>query len=323
MDFILNERQLALQTSLRSLLAEGGAPGGGAAGSYDAGLMQSLGKAGYFGKRESGDELLEAAIITEEVSKADRLAPVGVQVFLGAPLLGLSSEQVLAIQLEGAHQPVRYGSHATTLIVVGEAEARAYRVDAGKAQVATSHYVYPFAYPMSELGQPVATWPATLVRRRWQLALAAEMIGGMETALQRIVGYLTDRKQFGKRIGSFQAIQHRLAELAVSVECARLLIREAAWHDDTGLAASVACYAATAARQVCLDAHQLSGARGFTIEFNLYRSTLRLQALSLEARGATQHGSFAANEHWASSMTQLIGCVAGDQSSQESAAAPL
>lgn len=321
MDFILNERQLALQSSLRALLAD--AAVGGKAGDCDRGLMHALQQAGHFGKRKAGGELLEAAIITEEVSKADRLAPVGLQVFLGSALFDTATPEPMAIQLEAARQPLRYAAQASILIVVGEVEARAYRHDPAQSEAVATDYVYPFAYPAADLGSPLGSWPAALVRRRWQLALAAEMIGGMETALQKIVAYLTDRKQFGKRIGSFQAIQHRLAELAVSVECSRLLIREAAWHDDSGLAASVACYAATAARQVCLDAHQLSGARGFTLEFNLYRSTLRLQALTLEARGATQHGAVAANELWAAPMTQLLGCGAGDQSTQESAAAPL
>ncbi|MDB5986505.1 MAG: hypothetical protein JWR16_1558 [Nevskia sp.] len=316
MDFTLNERQLQLRSLIRGILAQQERPDKAGAPVFDAALMAALRSKGLYRKRAPGDDLLDAAMITEEVSQANRLAPVGLQLFLCAALFDQIPQEPIAIQYEGSRVPLRYAASASTLVILGDVEANAYRVDPAKAELAPSNYVYPLAYPAPASGKPIGTWPVAVVRRRWQLALAAEIVGAMSAALAQVVSYLSDRKQFGKRIGSFQAVQHRLAELAVSVECARLLVHEAAWRDDDALAASAACYAATAARQVCLDAHQLSGARGFTLEFKLYLSTLRLQALSLEGRGATQHGACAANEHWSVAMTQLLGCEAGNQSIQ-------
>lgn len=272
---------------------------GPSAPEFDAGLWISLQESGYLGSSQKAHcTALEAVFLTEEVSRINGMIPVGVQSMITAPLLKDHCHDLLAVSRQSEKVPVRYAAYATLLAVVGDDVAKVYRVEPTKALPIQSNYVYPLALPASVMGDVVAILPADVVRRRWQIGIGAEIVGAMDGALAHLTGYLANREQFGKPLGSFQAIQHRVAELAVSLECARYLVRDAAWHDDSERAATAAAYAATAAHTLCLDAHQLSGARGFTLESGLYRWTLRLQMLSLEAGGVSEHARGAAGLRW-------------------------
>jgi alkylation response protein AidB-like acyl-CoA dehydrogenase len=319
MDFTLNERQLRVRDTLRSLLDQTAAPGG--TPQFDGALLKLLIDKGFCKAISGGEEVLEATIVAEEVSRRSRLVPIGVHALV-APLLAEFPADPVALQQEGAQGPVRFGAQAATLIVLGDERASVYRVDPCQAQPVKSNYGYPVACLVPGKAGPVGILPAALVRRRWQLAISAEIVGAMDAAMGKLVEYLTHRRQFGRRLGSFQAIQHRLSELAVSVESTRILLREAAWRDDGELAATTACYAVTAARQVCLEAHQLSGARGFTLEFGLHQATLRLQLLSLEAGGGSQHAAIVALERW-SPAPQLVGCGVVERNTAQPLKAPL
>lgn len=267
--------------------------------SYDAALLEQLTQEGYFRELASGGDLLEAVMLVEEVSRRDRLIPVGLHALLVPTLLGSGVKSPVAIARVDSDVPVRFAAMAKTLILVDGAQSRVYALDPPTAHPVRSNYVYPVASLPSLASSPVlATWDSDLVVRRWQLAVTAEMVGAMDSALKNLVGYMSRRRQFGRPLGAFQALQHRLAEIAITLESARVLLREAAWHDDGELAATAANYAAVAARQVCLEAHQLSGARGFTLEFGLYRATLRLQLLSLEGGGKAWHAEVAATRRW-------------------------
>ena len=104
--------------------------------------------------------------------------------------------------------------------------------------------------------------------RGWSLArLAAEAVGAMGAALKVTTDYQKQRRQFGRTIGSFQAVQHRMAECAVLIEGSRWLTYEAAWQGAPAEAAAVvAAQTLAAAGQVFIETHQLSGAIGFTHE---------------------------------------------------------
>src|SRR5439155_4428339 len=103
------------------------------------------------------------------------------------------------------------------------------------------------------------------LRSWWRVALAAELYGTMSAALEITVAYVKRRRQFGRAIGSFQALQHRLAMCTVLVEGTRWLAFGGASQDlPTESAAVAAAYAAEAANQICGEMHQQSGAMGFT-----------------------------------------------------------
>jgi alkylation response protein AidB-like acyl-CoA dehydrogenase len=108
-------------------------------------------------------------------------------------------------------------------------------------------------------------------------ATGALALGIAQAALDAAVGYARERKQFGQRIGDFQGIQFMLADMAMQVHAARLMIHHAARQVDGGFAgntyeASMAkCWAADAAMKVTTDAVQIFGGYGYTREFPVER----------------------------------------------------
>jgi alkylation response protein AidB-like acyl-CoA dehydrogenase len=121
----------------------------------------------------------------------------------------------------------------------------------------------------------------------------------MRAALDYTVDYLKQRRQFGRAIGSFQAVQHRLAGCAIAVEGSRWLAYEAAYKGAPAeLAATAAAYAMQAAGRVFAETHQLSGAIGFTREHDLHVWSMRLQALRLELGGVGGHRRAVATARW-------------------------
>ncbi|WNF28822.1 acyl-CoA dehydrogenase family protein [Streptomyces sp. C11-1] len=94
--------------------------------------------------------------------------------------------------------------------------------------------------------------------------LAAEAVGTAAGALERTVDYVKAREQFGRAVGSFQAVKHRLADLYVRVEAARSAALYAAWDPDAGPLALA--QALEAARITAGEAVQLHGGIGFTWE---------------------------------------------------------
>ena len=105
---------------------------------------------------------------------------------------------------------------------------------------------------------------------------ATMALGQASGALADVVGYVQERRQFGKPLADFQAVQLRLAEMQMKVEAARLLIWRAAANAEDGLPSvldsSVAkCFANTIAREVTGDAMQLMGAYGYSKDFPMER----------------------------------------------------
>ncbi|MFE5862671.1 acyl-CoA dehydrogenase family protein [Streptomyces virginiae] len=98
--------------------------------------------------------------------------------------------------------------------------------------------------------------------------LAAEAVGAAGQALDRTVEYVRQREQFGRAIGSFQAVKHRLADLYVRVQAARSAVYYAAWDPDQGglaLAQALETLRVTAG-----EAIQLHGGIGFTWEHDAH-----------------------------------------------------
>lgn len=99
-------------------------------------------------------------------------------------------------------------------------------------------------------------------------------VAGAAAALEYAVEYVQTRKQFGKPIVEFQAVQLRLADMAIRVEAARLLLYRAAANAAAGIPSlrdiSIAkCYANEITREVCANGVQLMGAYGFNKEYGM------------------------------------------------------
>jgi hypothetical protein len=248
--------------------------------------------------------LLPAAAIVTEAARLGSLTPLGVHTlvlpaFGDAGLIGPGAIAAIAEAGGSSGAPVRYGADAEWLIRYEDDVARLHAVVPDAASHAIARYVFPLGVAGAGTGAPIASAPAAVVRRRHRLAIAAEAVGAMDSALTKLCAYVSRRRQFGQPLGSLQAIQHRLAELAIDLEMGRWLTRQAAWEDADEPAAVAAAFIVRAARRFAWETHQLSGARGFTIDFGLGHDTLRLQALSVEAGGARAHEAEAYSVIWA------------------------
>jgi alkylation response protein AidB-like acyl-CoA dehydrogenase len=126
-------------------------------------------------------------------------------------------------------------------------------------------------------------------------ALAAEMVGGMQRTLDITVEYAKTRKQFGKPIGIFQAVQHQCADMYLETESARSAVYYAAWAlqhraPDAAAAVSIAkLYASDASRTVGNRGIQVHGGMGFTWENDLHLYYRRAKASETAFGDATFH----------------------------------
>jgi alkylation response protein AidB-like acyl-CoA dehydrogenase len=132
-----------------------------------------------------------------------------------------------------------------------------------------------------------ATWPADTARAYefGVLATAAQLVGAGQAMLDQSVEYAKQRTQFGRIIGSYQALKHKLADVHIAVELARPLVYGAALalaegSPDTARDVSAAKVAASeAALLAARNSLQTHGAIGFTQEHDLSLLLLRVQAL--------------------------------------------
>ena len=127
------------------------------------------------------------------------------------------------------------------------------------------------------------------------VGLLAEMTGGMQRLLEMTVEYAKTRKQFGRPIGQFQAVQHMCADMLVYTESSRSATYYAAWAIQEGvpeasLAVSVAkAYASDAYREVGNRAIQVHGGMGFTWENDAHLFYRRAKASEVAFGDATYH----------------------------------
>lgn len=102
--------------------------------------------------------------------------------------------------------------------------------------------------------------------------VGAVSVGLAQAALDVAVKYAKERKQFGQPIASFQMVQAMVADMAIKVETARLMVQKVCWMRDQGMnftkeAAMAKCYAADVAMQVTTDAVQIMGGYGYSREY--------------------------------------------------------
>ena len=127
------------------------------------------------------------------------------------------------------------------------------------------------------------------------LACAAQLLGAGERVVADTVTYVQQRQQFGRAIGSFQAVKHRLADVRIALDFARPLIYGAALSVSTGSAtgsrdvSAAKAFTADAAWQAARAGLQLHGAVGYTQELDLGLWILRIRALVSAWGTPTEH----------------------------------
>jgi 3-oxocholest-4-en-26-oyl-CoA dehydrogenase beta subunit len=213
-----------------------------------------------------------AAIETTAGNDGDEVVVRGAKLFV--PDAGAADDLVVV-----ARDPSASGPDGVRIVVVPTTSpglaSTSLATFAGDAQhVVTFDSVH---VPRSHvLAAPRGGWAALTSARRDATALqCVEMTGGARAVLDMTVAYVTDRVQFGRPIGSFQAVQHQVADLSTRIDAASLAAWQAVWRCaanaepersvNIAKAAAVDAYVAAT-----LIGHQLHGAIGFVLDHDLH-----------------------------------------------------
>jgi alkylation response protein AidB-like acyl-CoA dehydrogenase len=305
-DFEPNDEQRAILEAVEGLLARhAGAERAielDRKGAYDTELDAALAEAGFTGVAlAEGTGFLEAVLVVEAVARAGGTVGIGAAALVAPGVAGRELPGPVALKAADHTGPVRFAGQARTLLLDGGEQARIVALEAGDVEAVASNFMYPMGRVDVSLrrGEPLGPGSGERMRSWWRVALAAEAVGAMAAALDVTIEYVKRRRQFGRAIGSFQAIQHRLAQCAVLKEGSRWLVYEAAARGaPEAAAATAAAHATAAANLVFAETHQFTGAMGFTREHDLHVWSMRLQALRLEAGGVAGHRRAAARARW-------------------------
>ncbi len=137
------------------------------------------------------------------------------------------------------------------------------------------------------LGKVDKGWAIVQKINEWGAAgKCAEMVGGAQLVLEMSVEYAKQRVQFGRPIGSFQAIQHHCANMVTDVDGSRYIAYEAIWRVSEGLDAAkevsmAKAWVSDAYRRICALGHQIHGGIGFTKEHDMQLYFRRAKAAEL------------------------------------------
>jgi alkylation response protein AidB-like acyl-CoA dehydrogenase len=154
----------------------------------------------------------------------------------------------------------------------------------------------------SIVGKRDEGWPILKdILQKAAVAKCAEMVGGAQAALDMTVNYAKERVQFGRPIGSFQAIQHYCANMAMDVSGSRFVTYKAAWEVSESLpaaldAAIAKAWVSEAYGRVTLLAHQIFGAIGFTMDHDIHLYYRQAKAAELIFGGGDFQRAIVARE---------------------------
>jgi len=268
------------------------------AGEYDDALwgeIAELGWPGIFVDEEHGGQGLgqvELTILMEELGYALAPAPFLSNAAAGLMLAhagsdeqrerwlpGIASGERRATvgQLSEGVAPLVPDADSAELIVLLD-NGSASVVEAGDAQIERADTIDStrrFFRVQADGGEPLEGDVDAAVARV-EVALAAELVGVAQRAMEMAVDYAKERKQFDRPIGAYQAVSHRCAQMLLEVEGARAATLYASWVADhepesLALAASMAkAYAADAGWRVTASSLQVHGGIGFTWEHDLH-----------------------------------------------------
>ena len=329
MDFELSGDQVALRDGARSLLDGRSTPTQvravvDAGGGIDDGLWSAMVEQGWTALAVTEDKgglglgIVELALLLEEVGGHVAPAPVLQQALaLDALVTGDGPDELIdaltsgeaigtvafkpvtsdGTTVTGRPEPVIHAPLARVLIVRTEDELFAVDGIESSPEPAMDRtrslgWVQLDGAAAVRLGGPEA------VERFIDLGAlghAAELLGASARVLDLSVEYAKERVQFGRPIGSFQAIKHRCADMLVDVEGMRSAVYHAAWalgagDPDRSVAASTAkTWCSDASRRVMASGLQVHGGIGFTWEHDLHLFVKRAQLDAISFGDATWH----------------------------------
>lgn len=287
MDFQLNADQLTLETAVEGLAARFKDKPvefhGFALESQE--LARELEAAEFFDIAaipELGP--VSAALAVERLARLPFTAEVALSMLVRPHIGGGQLPRPFAIIENG--RPGRFVASAKTILLLDSGTVAIAHPGPDQVESVESLFAYPMGRAKAPLKATLLSPTDADIARTWiRVALAAEAAGLLQAALNSTVDHVSVRKQFGRPLGAFQALRHRLAECAVLVGGVRLLALKAAATGDPGDAALAALHAQESATRLAYDCHQMLGAMGMTLEHALHLWTYRLKALVSELGG--------------------------------------
>jgi alkylation response protein AidB-like acyl-CoA dehydrogenase len=318
MRFLFGDDQLALQATVREFLA-GECPPARVRALWESesgrsaelwSRLAELGLPGLLVPEERGGMGLgevDAVLLHEEIGRAALAEPLVSTAAVAAPLLrelgdadfaGPWLERIAAgraiVAVGHAASPLVADAHVAQLLLLARGD-ELHAVDPADAEIAAQPATDPaqrlfrvgFRPRTSTLlaggGRGRALQAAAL--DRGALACAAQLVGVGDRMIEMASRYALERRQFGRPIGSFQAVKHQLASAKVALEYARPLVHRAAWSvaqaaAGRSLHVSMAKVAAgEAAARAARTALQVHGAIGYTFELDLHIWMRRARSL--------------------------------------------
>ena len=324
MDFDFSEEQYMLRDTLRDLLQKECTPAEvRRLWDDDKGRSperwKKLGEQGVLGLTipedagGSGMDELDLVMVLEEAGRAILPEPLLEHAAIGAPLLAragteaqksewlpklATGEAVVTVGLKG--QPFVQDADADLVILEHEGELHAATQDRlTLTPMPSVDGARRLSRVTAELDDATQMGPAD-GHAAWAFdhgaaGTAAELIGIGQAMLDMTIAYAKEREQFGQKIGSFQAVQHKLAETYLLVETAKAAVYYAAYAlakdlPDAAIHVSVAkAYASDAERRANYESLQIHGGIGFTWEHDLHLWLKRGRALEAQYGDADWH----------------------------------
>lgn len=317
MRFHLSEDQREIQRTAKDLLAQRSTwervRSHALDAKYDDALWRELGELGWPGIAVSeefgggGLGVVELVVLLEELGYASAVVPFLGSVLAAGAIEAAGSDQQKAKWLPGlasgelrgalgaAGQLVPDAAGADVVVVV-DVNARTASVQEGGAVEAVDAIDPTRRFgKVTAGGDPLDSGDAGVAIDRALVAISADLVGTMQRGLDMTVEYVKERKQFGVPVGSFQAVQHKAAEILLAVEAGRAATLYAAWAADAepsslpGAAAMAKAWTSDAGRTATASAIQLHGGIGFTWEADVHWLFKRAQLDAALLGGAGVH----------------------------------
>ena len=304
MDFELDDDQQALVASLQSIRQR-----------YDelpmahkrdrsyfaADLQQVLQDGGYLDAARSIGSL-EAALVVTEIAQSPCVVETGASALVVPQLVELDVTGPFALiagDIMRAQRFLPVASHA--LVDTGD-DVLLLPVRVDEVEVVDTIFAYPYGRfrtaPAIDEARSLGHGARQALHHWWRVSLAAEIAGAAQVAVEFTVDYVKQRHVFGRSIGSFQAVQHRLAQCHQIARGIRFLALRAAWSGSIHDADLAAAYAQEHVHKLVFDLHQFNGGMGVTNEHKLHFWTFRLRALQAEMGGANRAALDIADHLW-------------------------
>lgn len=267
---------------------------------YAPGLDGLLEENGFFDcAREPTLGLVAAACMTYELARVPALVECAASSTLRA-MFAPDLPRPVAVIDAGLSQAVAFLPSAKSVIRLDGDAIRVAQLGAGAVEEVSSLFAYPMGRIAAgtEIAWETVEGDVAAACVVWRIAVAAELAGCLRGGLDAVVKHVSERQQFGRPLGAFQAIQHRLAQAATKIEAAYWLALRAADRRTQADATLALGYAQEAAGRIVTDLHQFMGAMGLTLEHPLHRWTYRARLLRSALGGPTGNMRAYYAERW-------------------------